>query len=335
MKAALYCRDLAGANGMTRSTLEAARALVRLGHEVDILVETADPARRLRRLFGPPGRRVRLVRVGPPSGASGRRLIALTARYDLFVNQLPGVYLPSLAARSWLWLHALPASPPRHLDGYRLLANSRYTRELVARRWGRRAEVLYPAVSVEDFPPRGKRPRILAVGTLGAAARPKNEVKLIRAFKALRASGRMAGWSLDLAGELEGGSAWLARLKAAASGAPVRIHLGAGLSRMRRLYGEASVYWHACRREHFGLAPLEAMAAGCVVLAADAGGPAETVSHGRCGWLYRDDAELRRLTLAVVEGRAPAARLRDAARARSRRYARPRFDARLRRLLKR
>ena len=39
------------------------------------------------------------------------------------------------------------------------------------------------------------------------------------------------------------------------------------------------------RNEHFGIVPLEAMLAGTPVLAADEGGPTETVVHGETGWL--------------------------------------------------
>ncbi|KAI4205795.1 MAG: hypothetical protein LQ346_001374, partial [Caloplaca aetnensis] len=41
--------------------------------------------------------------------------------------------------------------------------------------------------------------------------------------------------------------------------------------------------------EHFGIVPLEAMLAGVPVLAADSGGPLETVLEGKTGWLR--DAE--------------------------------------------
>lgn len=38
-------------------------------------------------------------------------------------------------------------------------------------------------------------------------------------------------------------------------------------------------------QEHFGLVPLEAMAAGRPVVAVDSGGPRETIRHGETGWL--------------------------------------------------
>ncbi|RDA89697.1 hypothetical protein CP533_5258 [Ophiocordyceps camponoti-saundersi (nom. inval.)] len=41
--------------------------------------------------------------------------------------------------------------------------------------------------------------------------------------------------------------------------------------------------------EHFGIVPLEAMLAACPVLAADSGGPVETVRDGVTGWLRNPD----------------------------------------------
>lgn len=42
-------------------------------------------------------------------------------------------------------------------------------------------------------------------------------------------------------------------------------------------------------REHFGIIPLEAMYAGCPVIACDSGGPLETVKDGATGFLRRPD----------------------------------------------
>jgi alpha-1,3/alpha-1,6-mannosyltransferase len=46
------------------------------------------------------------------------------------------------------------------------------------------------------------------------------------------------------------------------------------------------------RNEHFGIVPLEAMLAGTPVLAANEGGPTETVVNGQTGWL-RDVARVQ------------------------------------------
>jgi alpha-1,3/alpha-1,6-mannosyltransferase len=59
------------------------------------------------------------------------------------------------------------------------------------------------------------------------------------------------------------------------------------------------------RNEHFGIVPLEAMLAGTPVLAANEGGPTETVVSGQTGWL-RDVAKVHEWTevmrIALEEG---------------------------------
>lgn len=51
------------------------------------------------------------------------------------------------------------------------------------------------------------------------------------------------------------------------------------------LLTSASLLVYTPRNEHFGIVPLEAMLAGVPVLAANEGGPVETVVEGQTGWL--------------------------------------------------
>lgn len=344
MKAAIYCRDLTGPNGMTKSTVLTALALRREGYDIEVLTETAAAPDRLIQFFGQAVRALRIVKIGPPRGAAGRRLVARTAGYDLFINQFPGAYFPSFARRNWLWVHAGPLTRPRHFRFYRIFGNSRQTQKLLRDRWGTRSEILYPPVAVQDFAPRRKERLILSAGSLGGAARPKNELAMIRLFKELHREGMLPGWRYHLVGELEGGPAWLSRLRAEAAGAPVQVQVDAGLADMRRLYGRALLFWHACGAsikkgqkpeglEPFGIALVEAMAAGCAVLAPAAGGPREIIANGESGWLYHSWRGLRRLTIAAAAGRMPLTRMVRDARARSLRYGTESFQSRLRALL--
>ncbi|KAI4255535.1 MAG: hypothetical protein LQ352_002523 [Teloschistes flavicans] len=53
----------------------------------------------------------------------------------------------------------------------------------------------------------------------------------------------------------------------------------------RMLLSTARLLVYTPTNEHFGIVPLEAMMAGVPVLAADSGGPLETVLEGKTGWL--------------------------------------------------
>ena len=65
------------------------------------------------------------------------------------------------------------------------------------------------------------------------------------------------------------------------------------------LLRSASLLVYTPSNEHFGIVPLEAMLAGVPVLAADSGGPRETVVEGATGWL-RDPGRVGEWT-AVME----------------------------------
>lgn len=59
-----------------------------------------------------------------------------------------------------------------------------------------------------------------------------------------------------------------------------------------KLYGEASIFWHACGLgekdphlvEHFGMTTVEAMQNYCVPIVIDGGGQKEIVEHGVSGF---------------------------------------------------
>jgi glycosyltransferase involved in cell wall biosynthesis len=66
-----------------------------------------------------------------------------------------------------------------------------------------------------------------------------------------------------------------------------RVRLTGHVDDMPGVYGALDLVVHtSLEPEPFGLVVLEAMAAGRVMVAADAGGPAEIINHAADGWLY-------------------------------------------------
>jgi glycosyltransferase involved in cell wall biosynthesis len=149
------------------------------------------------------------------------------------------------------------------------IANSRLTRDRIARYWGREASIVHPPVEVERFSADAPEDYFLTVSELV----PHKKVEL--GLEAARRAGRtikVIGTGPDharLAERYGGVAEFLGRVDDA------------------RL---ASVYSRAAALvvpgvEEFGIAAVEAQAAGRPVLAADAGGVQETVVPGETGVL--------------------------------------------------
>ncbi|VBB83687.1 Putative Glycosyltransferase Family 4 [Podospora comata] len=77
------------------------------------------------------------------------------------------------------------------------------------------------------------------------------------------------------------------------------------------LLKSAKLLVYTPREEHFGIVPLEAMLRGVPVLAADSGGPLETVVEGRTGWLRAGKPELWREVMERVVERMEEGELRE------------------------
>jgi glycosyltransferase involved in cell wall biosynthesis len=199
-------------------------------------------------------------------------------------------------------------------------------------------------VDVDLYPPRVKRPIILSVGRFFVGRHEKRHALMIDAFRECLRRG-FEGWELHLAGsvraELPEDLAYLAELRESAGDLPVRFHVGAPLSEMQQLYGEASVYWHAAgygadadrqpqRFEHFGMAIVEAMAAGAVPIVFACGGPLEIVADGETGLFWTEPEELVARTLQAARGAFEPMRAR--ARESAQRFGKPRFVATVRAL---
>jgi glycosyltransferase involved in cell wall biosynthesis len=145
-----------------------------------------------------------------------------------------------------------------------LLANSRWTAECVRAAFGREAEVIYPPVHVENFAAATRRENFyLCVSRLV----PYKRIDLIvEAFNELELP-------LIIAGE---GQELIRLRKLGRSN--VRFFVGQSDAQIAELMGKAKAFVYAAQ-EDFGIAPVEAQAAGCPVIAYASGGLLETVTN--------------------------------------------------------
>lgn len=198
-------------------------------------------------------------------------------------------------------------------------------------------QVLYPFFDQIE-PARHKQPVILSVGRFFAGGHNKKHREMIAAFRQLCDDG-LTGWQLHLAGTTRPEpehQAYVQDLRSFAQGYPVRFHLDTTRESLLSLYQAASLYWHATGlgenakeqpelMEHFGITVVEAMSFGAVPLVFNAGGPVEIVSAANSGLVFETPAELRHLTMQLINDQTQLQGYAERARSRAKDFSLPIF----------
>ena len=179
------------------------------------------------------------------------------------------------------------------MDG--VIVNSQFTKDAYARRLrstGLQLPIIvcHPPVATRTLLglQEVRRKRILSIGRFTDAGHGKRQDVIIEAFSQTSETFR-AKWELVLCGGVAAdatGRQHIERLETMAQGLPVTFVLGPSREELVRqlslssLYVQATGYgvtrdedYHLC--EHFGIAVVEAIAAGCKCAAYEVGGPAE------------------------------------------------------------
>ncbi|KAK8449493.1 hypothetical protein SEVIR_7G229000v4 [Setaria viridis] len=178
-----------------------------------------------------------------------------------------------------------------------ILVNSKFTAATFARTFravharGIEPGVLYPAVSVEQFhEPHAYKLNFLSINRF---ERKKNLDLAISAFALLRSGGALQDATLTVAGgydkRLKENVDYLEELKRLAvtegvSG-QVKFVTSCSTSERNELLSNCLCVLYTPKDEHFGIVPLEAMAARKPVIACNSGGPVETVVNEVTGFL--------------------------------------------------
>lgn len=222
-------------------------------------------------------------------------------------------------------------------------ANSEYTATWVRRLWGAGADILYPPVR-PSVQPGTKLPLIASVGRFfdPSLGHSKKQLDLLHAFTGMRDIG---DWRLALVGGADGASRdYALTVRRDAVGHPVDVHLNASRRIVEEALAGASVYWHGGgfgedaehhpeRFEHFGIAVVEAMAAGAVPVVFAAAGPAEIVRHGIDGFHWRTLDELRAFTRQLMDDPGLRSRMSGYSQQRAQDFSLAVFASRLENLL--
>ena len=222
-------------------------------------------------------------------------------------------------------------------------SNSLYTAHWVNEIWDVESQILHPPVR-PSVQPGEKQPLIASIGRFfdPSLGHSKKQLDLLRAFTSMH---EIDGWRLALVGGADGASREYAlAVRREAVGHQVDVHLNAARRVVEETLAGASIYWHGGgfgedpehhpeRFEHFGIAVVEAMAAGAVPVVFAAAGPAEIVRHGIDGFHWRTIDELCSFTRQLIDDKELRERMSQSARERAHDFSVERFDARLAELI--
>lgn len=268
-------------------------------------------------------------------------------KYDLFFYVTDGSFFWPLAKKNI----AIIQSPDTlklsgSLDKFKLLfwqkklCYSQYVADWLFKKYKIKTEVLPPPVNISLFKPLKKENYILSVGRFAASPHDKKQDVLISVFKKM-CNGGLSNWKLYLVGGLDKQQEGLvANLKRTIKNYPVEILPNASFVKLRKLYGEAKIYWHAAgfgedlerlpeKAEHFGITTVEAMASGCVPVVFKAGGQTEIVEDEKNGLFWQTLKGLEEKTYKLVRDEKIWAKLSKKAQERSQDFSQERFFRRI------
>ena len=198
-------------------------------------------------------------------------------------------------------------------SGYEFLANSKYTKENIIKRWkksSKKIHVVYPPIMTSQFKSGKKNNTIIHVSRI-TNPRPeadKGHRQMIKAFKGLVDKG-LKGWNFYIVGQVREQD-YYDELVSMAKGYPIKFFPSIPFGKLKKLYSEAKIYWHltgitmpseAGAQEHFGMTTVEAMSSGCVPVTLATGGQLEIIQNGLNGYLIKGIKELKDKTTELIE----------------------------------
>lgn len=193
----------------------------------------------------------------------------------------------------------------------KVICNSNFTKKTIDKEFNVSSVVLYPPVAVHQFKSKKKENVILNVARFSTLLQAKGQDVLIKTFKNFCLTNK--NYTFVLAGGVEiGANDFIDKLEKESKGYPVKIVKSPDFKTLKNLYAKAKFFWSASgygidegkepkKVEHFGITIVEAMAAGCIPVAYDAGGHKEIIKNSIDGFLWRDTSDLygytKKLTL--------------------------------------
>lgn len=357
MKIALYSPYLPKhAGGGERYLFDCAKILAEEGHEVSIAISaeenslTADTIdlikKKYEQFLNYSLSDIKFIATPLFTTANFFKKLLWTARFDVLYYQTDGSLFFSLAKKNILHLQI-----PLKLDKSSLLeklklhnwqiknTNSEFTKKYIERFWQTKIDCVHqPYVNSDEFQNQEKKEKIiLSVGRFFCQLHSKRQDVLVDFFKSLTELDpqTLKDWKLVLLGQKED-EIFAQKVSGLAKNLNIEILHEADRATLLKLYQKASIYWHASgfevdeeknpeKVEHFGIATLEAMAAGAVPIVINKGGQKEILGENlrNCLWTDKDDCLAK--TLKLVKNDQEREKLGEIARERSLLFSKEKF----------
>jgi len=320
MKVGIFDPYLDSLGGGERYTMTLAEHLSQQGHKVDVFWDDEEVKKDIKRRLGINLGKIKFVEDIFSSKKNLPQKAQITRKYGLIFYLSDGS-VPFLFAKNNILHFQVPfkgVNGRSALNRIKLkkfshiICNSYFTKKYIDQEYGVKSQVIYPPVAVGDFKSAEKENLILSVGRFTRALHAKKQHILISGFKQM-IKADLSGWRLILVGGArDEDKRYIEKLKKMAKGFPIEILVNIDFTTLQRFYGKAKIFWHAAgfeedegihpeRMEHFGIATVEAMAAGCVPVVINKGGLPEIVSHGVNGLLWEKKSNFVRATLELIK----------------------------------
>lgn len=217
-----------------------------------------------------------------------------------------------------------------------IICNSYFTKDQIDKSYRVSSQVIYPPVDLKAIKPGKKDKIIISVGRFSPnQLHPKKQEVLIEVFKEIYK--KAPEYKLVLVGQAKkGDEKYLRYLRKLSRGYAIKILENLPIEKLRDYYSRSSVYWHATgfgedeiknpeKMEHFGIATVEASAAGAVPIVINKGGQKEIVEDGKNGRLWTTKSQLFDTTLSVINDKDKLEKLKNGAIRNSRRFSIEKF----------
>lgn len=257
-------------------------------------------------------------------GLSTLKALQTLKTFDYFFYVTDGSYFISSAKKNYIFamvpnkkLYQMNLINKIKTTNYQFISNSTFTQKQL-KNWGVDSQVIYPYVDQKILSFDIDKPKekvILSVGRFFSHLHSKRQDIIINLFKKFKQENPMfKDFRLILAGGLkkEDKEYFKELKKLADQDSSIVFKPNISLDELYKLYELSSYFWHFAgygidenvqpeKVEHLGIAPLEAMAAGCLTFCYNAGGPKETIKDNETGFLFNNEKELFRKMNKLVK----------------------------------